>query len=191
MRIETPLNRVIADALKDSAGLSQIMANKAANATLQALTSQERVAGVDPYVLLISARPAKLSSRNFIDRLDHPTFVSSLNHLVSTATAVPEQSIDAAANILSWAAEPLMAATAVRVVRALTVIMQGASQEVLTKAAAAPSDLDALLTALEGTEDRVADSDAEMASARARGIEMRRSLLATEVLGMQIWLPAT
>lgn len=171
------LDREIAEALAFSVGLSPAIARKAAIATLQTLAKPDRVARIDDYVLLVSAHHATLGSRSLVGRLDRPTFVSSLSHMVSAATKASEQTIEAATNVLDWASEPLQAAMGLRVIRALTEIVRDASQETLTKAAAAQSDFGALLAAIEATAERDALSDDELTNARIRGFEARRQLL--------------
>ena len=174
------IKKELAEALRDRVGLSPERARRAADTALRTLSSRAWVTRVAPRTVLVSARRLKRIRGRVTDRLDQPAFVSSLSKLLAVATGAPEQTLAATTDVLAWSAEPLRASTITRIVRALTEVLREAPREVFARAAAASSDLDALLTTLEAAEMVVSSGDTDIASARARGIEARRQLLAME-----------
>ncbi len=167
----------LADAVESRAGLEPDKAWKAVEATLDVLVKRQVIAILAKDIALFSVT-APHAIRDLSDR---PTVVSSLSQMVSAAVGLPNHTVEAVVRIFAEAGDPLRATTMGRMLNAIRTILVHAPDEVLRNAAAAPSDIDSLLTTLEAPEAIAARSeDPLLDAARARGIEARNFLLAAE-----------
>lgn len=99
---------------------------------------------------------------------------------IAAATPSPH-TLAAFSRALKHAKEPLAAAVLTRFASAIAKVLETLPAEALSDAAAAPTDLGAVLTALEASESLAADQESEALEAvRIRGLEARRQLLQAE-----------